>query len=106
MVVRMNINRTDDAVVVPEELADAVTRAIEGAAEPHLSLQRVFPEGGPETALRGARGLRGLTQAGLGTLIGVRASHISDMENGRRPIGKEMAKKLGQALDFPWKSFV
>ncbi len=67
---------------------------------------RVFPESTPGKVLRGARGLKEMTQLQLARMAGVRPAHISDMENGRRTISREMAKKLGQALDFPYKAFL
>ncbi len=66
----------------------------------------MFPHSTPGTVLRGARGLRGMTQAVLAVAIGVHVSNISEMERGLRPIGKEMAKRLGKALDMPWKAFL
>lgn len=93
-------------VVVPAGRADIVTMAIKEALEPNVPADRVFPESSPGKVLRGARGLNEMTQAHLAKLAGVRPAHISDMENGRRPIGKEMAKKLGRALDFPYKAFL
>ncbi|WP_268870177.1 helix-turn-helix domain-containing protein [Alkalidesulfovibrio alkalitolerans] len=56
--------------------------------------------------LRGARGLRGMTQARLAVAIGVHVTNISEMERGLRPIGKEMAKRLAKALDMPYKAFL
>jgi len=47
-----------------------------------------------------------MTQAALAAVIGVHKSHISGMERGARPIGKGMAKKLGEALDMNWKVFL
>ena len=44
--------------------------------------------------LRGAR----CTQAQLAARVGVKPSHISEMERGKRPLGKEMAKRLAKAL--------
>lgn len=94
------------SVVVPAGRADAVARAIEEAARDSVPADAVFPESTPGSVLRGARGLREMTQAELAGRIGVRASHISDMERGRRPIGKAMARKLGEALDYPWKALL
>ncbi|MBU4232161.1 MAG: helix-turn-helix domain-containing protein [Proteobacteria bacterium] len=51
------------------------------------------------TVLSGARFREGLTQAQLATMIGAKPSHISEMEHGKRPIGKEIAKRLGKALN-------
>lgn len=42
-------------------------------------------------ALAGARDREGLTQIQLSELTGIPQRHISEMENGKRPIGKEMA---------------
>ncbi|KHK03378.1 hypothetical protein NY78_1442 [Desulfovibrio sp. TomC] len=48
----------------------------------------------------------GLTQAELAAKIGVGVPNISAMEHNRRPIGKAMAKKIGEALDFPWTALL
>ncbi len=79
----------------------------DGPAEITYSLEEVFPEGiTPGDVLRGLRYREGLTQAILAERIGVKPSHISDMENGKRPIGKEMAKRLGKALNAGYKIFL
>jgi transcriptional regulator with XRE-family HTH domain len=56
--------------------------------------------------LRGYRHREALTQAELAGLAGVSKQNISDMENGRRGIGKDMAQRLGKALNAPWKRFL
>jgi len=61
--------------------------------------KKVAAETTPGEALRLYRDNAGLTQAALGALVGgVPRQHISGMEKGRRPIGREMAKKLAAAL--------
>ena len=57
-------------------------------------------------ALAGARYREGLTQMKLSELTGIPQRHISEMENGKRPIGKEMAKRLGKALNISYKVFL
>lgn len=93
-------------VVAPADRVDAVAQAIEQALEPTYDFAEVFPDSTPGTVLRGARGLREMTQAELGARVGVSPANISDMERGRRPIGKAMAKRLGDALEYPWKAFL
>ncbi|WP_368860855.1 transcriptional regulator [Desulforhabdus sp. TSK] len=56
--------------------------------------------------LVGARGKEGLTQKQLSVLTGIPQRHISEMENGKRPIGKETARKLGKALRAGYKVFL
>jgi DNA-binding XRE family transcriptional regulator len=57
-------------------------------------------------ALAGSRYREGLTQMKLAELISVPQRHISEMENGKRPIGKDMAKRLGKALNISYKVFL
>ena len=60
----------------------------------------------PGVCLRGGRYREGLTQKQLADMIGIPQRHISEMENGKRPIGKEMAKRLGKALNIGYKVFL
>lgn len=62
--------------------------------------------GPPRECPRGARAREGLTQKQLSGITGVPARHISEMENGKRPIGKAMAKRLGTALGVGYKVFL
>ena len=60
----------------------------------------------PGVCLRGGRYREGITQKQLADMIGLPQRHISEMENGKRPIGKEMAKRLGKALNISYKVFL
>jgi DNA-binding XRE family transcriptional regulator len=114
--------RTTDGFVdfslrVPEAHAAKIAEALRSLlallpeAEPEpgerlYSLEEAFPDSHPGRVLRGARRLGELTQAELAALIGVRRSHISEMETGKRPIGKAMAKRLAKALGTSFKVFL
>jgi transcriptional regulator with XRE-family HTH domain len=52
----------------------------------------------PGVALAGARQKEGLTQVHLARMTGIPQRHISEMEHGKRPIGKDRAKKLAAIL--------
>jgi DNA-binding XRE family transcriptional regulator len=52
-------------------------------------------------ALRGARSREGVTQRQLSDVTGIPQRHISEMECGKRQIGRERAKKLAEALQVP-----
>ncbi len=52
----------------------------------------------PGMLLAGARYREGLTQQKLADRTGIQRRHISEMEGGRRPIGKANARKLADAL--------
>jgi transcriptional regulator with XRE-family HTH domain len=69
----------------------------------------VFPEyQGKEqqTALRAYRTREGFTQKQLAELTGIPQHHISEMENGKRGIGKERAKKLAEKLNCDYRQFL
>ncbi len=60
----------------------------------------------PASILRGARSKKELTQTRLSELTGIPQRHISEMERGKRPIGKETAKKLSTALNVDYRVFL
>jgi DNA-binding XRE family transcriptional regulator len=91
------VKRVMRALLEDEEQEDAAG---------HVTPEEAFGPRSPARALRGYRYREALTQAQLATLVGVTAQNISDMECGRRGIGKEMAKKLGEALNAPWARFL
>lgn len=74
--------------------------------EETIHWREAFPEYGPHTAILGARTREGLTQRQLAGKLGIAQSNLSAMERGKRPIGKEMAKRLAQALNVDWKVFL
>lgn len=54
-------------------------------------------------ALRGARFREGLSQKELSKRSGVSQENISRMENGQRPIGEKVAKKLAKVLKIDFR---
>ena len=79
-------------------------------ASDSVSWRELYPEYKdedlPGACLRGGRYREGFTQKQLADRIGIPQRHISEMENGKRPIGKEMAKRLGKALNIGYKVFL
>lgn len=70
------------------------------------SIAEVFPEytgREKEIALRAYRTREGLTQKQLAEMTGIPQHHISEMENGKRSIGKERARKLADALHCDYR---
>jgi transcriptional regulator with XRE-family HTH domain len=60
----------------------------------------------PGTMLRGARFRESMTHAQLATASGILRRHITDMENNRRPIGKQAARKLAEVLKVDYRAFL
>ena len=60
----------------------------------------------PGVALAGARTKEGVTQVQLARMTGIPQRHISEMEHGKRAIGKERAKKLAEVLNIDYHVFL
>jgi hypothetical protein len=61
---------------------------------------------GPGYWLRIHRQSRRLTQGALAQMTGLRQAHISEMERGKRPIGKVVAQRLGHVLGSQYTSYL
>jgi plasmid maintenance system antidote protein VapI len=48
----------------------------------------------------------GLTQAALGEKVGMSRAYVCDLEKNRRPVTKEMAKKLSKVFDVSVACFI
>ena len=57
----------------------------------------------PGLALEGARHKENMTQQALAAATGIPQRHLSEMEHGKRPIGKERAKKLAAVLQVDYR---
>ena len=68
-----------------------------------LASSRIKKYGKAGIALRGARFREELSQKELAKRCGISQENISKMENGQRPIGEKVAKKLAKALKIDYK---
>ncbi|MBM4273403.1 MAG: helix-turn-helix transcriptional regulator [Deltaproteobacteria bacterium] len=95
---------------IPIEKLQEVRQAMAsiGAEEEVSSVpwEEVYPDFNARIALRGARKKEGLSQKELARLAGMKQAHISEMENGKRPIGKELAKRLSKVLKVDYRVFL
>ena len=81
--------------------------AVEAGDEKTFTVAEAFPDlvaQDPQTiALRAYRHRENLTQKELAALTGIPQHHISEMENGKRVIGKERARKLAEELHCDYR---
>ena len=71
--------------------------------EKWYSIEDLFPEQKAGQAIQAYRYRENLTQKQLAAMVGISVPNLSHMENGRRPVGKEMAKRLAKALNTDWR---
>lgn len=65
---------------------------------------RRFSEAG--LMLRGCRYKKTITQIELAKAVGVSQHHISEIENGKRPVEKEIAQRLAKFFDTSYRIFL
>ena len=65
-----------------------------------------FTDNKPGTNLAGARHKEGLTQVKLSATTKIPQRHISEMEQGKRPIGKKNATLFAKALNIDYRMFL
>lgn len=94
----------------PKELQklrlEAKKIGVEEVGIPAAEVQAEFADNIPGTNLQGARFREGFTQVELSQGTGIPQRHISEMENGKRPIGKELARRLADALGVDYRVFL
>ena len=79
-------------------------------SEPGIPWREAFPvefrenEGG--VCLKVTRETNGLSQTALSHMTGIPQPHISEMEGGKRPIGKKTAALFGKALGVNYRVFL
>jgi DNA-binding XRE family transcriptional regulator len=70
------------------------------------SKERIEKYTEPGIMLRGSRYKAKLTQKQLAELLDISQHHISEMENGKRSIGKTMAKRLAEVFKTDYRLFL
>lgn len=103
-----NVPPTDALMLsfsVPRERVAEVLRTMQGLgltpardATPWREVLGYEDDAMPGVLLAGARCREGLTQMQLSEMTGIPRRHISEMENGKRPVGRKNARLLGDAL--------
>lgn len=68
-----------------------------------VAKEDIAKHGQAGVVLRGARYRKGMSQKELAKRSGVSQDNISRIENGKRPIGEKVAKKLSKPLDINYK---
>ncbi len=94
------------------EVEDFIASRLQQAAlEKSIPAEKALPElangaARAATILRGARYKAQLTQKQLAAKLDIRQHHLSEMEHAKRPIGKQMAKRLAAALGCDYRLFM
>jgi len=99
--------------LVPKKKADEIKKVVaclggveEGDEKELVPFEEAFPDFHQGVTLRGFRQRDRLSQGELAEKIGAKQNHISEMESGKRAIGKAIAKKLAEVFSTSYKVFL
>lgn len=56
--------------------------------------------------IRGAREAAGMTQTELAEELGIQRTNLSNIERGKRPVGKDLARKFGKIFKVDYRVFL
>jgi hypothetical protein len=91
---------------IAAEFGADLVEELEVTAIPAELVEEEFAVNPAGTILQGVRFREGITQVDLSRNTGIPQRHISEMENGKRTIGKVNARKLAKAMDVDYRIFL
>jgi predicted transcriptional regulator len=114
--IKIGINKPE-IVFLPKDAADNLLLFIKNVQPVPLEESKIVriddiypkmkdPAQKAASILRGARHKEGMNQVELAQQLGITQSDLSKMENGRRSIGKVMAKRLAEILKVDYRIFL
>lgn len=71
-----------------------------------VAKEEIEKHGEAGVMLKGCRYRADLTQKFLAEALGISQHHISEMENGKRSIGKSMAKRFAEFFNTDYRIFL
>jgi DNA-binding XRE family transcriptional regulator len=100
--------------LVPKDAAQAVATLLEeigGRDENSVSAESVFPDLAdpskhPMITFRGIRSKTGLTQKDVAERLGIAQADVSNIERGKRSIGKALAKRIEKEFGIDYRRFL
>jgi DNA-binding XRE family transcriptional regulator len=112
--IEVNEGKNRKLFLVSKKAADAVEMLLDQlneSEEGSIPSTQLFPDLGnpkktPGIALRGVRLRLELTQKEMSEKIGVTQGDLSKMEKGERPIGKNLATRIGKSLGIDYRRFL
>lgn len=100
-----DIEKVREAIRGVLELAGHTVRYVNDEGETLHALEEVFPDAHPGRIVRGLRVKEDITQEELAQRLGIAQTRVSEIESGKRPISRNMAKRLAEAFNVSPRMF-
>ena len=108
----LHLENSNQYYKIPTRVAERYQINLKGLPEKkNYSINDVFAELETESSragvlLKGLRLREGLTQKRMAEKLGIEQSNLSKMENGKREIGKTLAKRIANAFNVNFHYFL
>jgi DNA-binding XRE family transcriptional regulator len=102
----VDIEKVSEVIRGVLELAGHTVRRVNEEGEGLHTLEEVFPDAHPGRIVRGLRVKEDITQEELAKRLGIAQTRVSEIESGKRPISRNMAKRLGEAFNISSRAFI
>lgn len=96
---------TQTEIEILNSVVDSIMKSVGDLLVPALSgvKELVEPQRISGTLLRGARTKAGLSQLEVCSRLNIKQANLSALENNKRPLGEELAKKFGKLYKIEYK---
>lgn len=96
---------TQTEIEILNSVVDSIMKSVGGMLVPALSgvKELVEPQRISGTLLRGARTKVGLSQLEVCSRLNIKQANLSALENNKRPLGEELAKKFGKLYKIDYR---
>lgn len=102
----VDMEKVSEAIRGVLELAGHTVRQVNEEGEELHTFEEVFPNAHPGRVVRGLRVKEDITQEELATRLGIAQTRVSEIESGKRPISRNMTKRLAETFHVPHRAFL
>ena len=100
-----DMEKVSEAIRSILELTGHKVRHVNDEGEELHTFEEVFPDAHPGKVVRGLRVKEDITQEELAKRLGIAQTRVSEIESGKRPISRAMAKRLAEAFHTSPRAF-
>ncbi len=101
----VDMEKVSEAIRSILELAGHKVRHLNEEGEELYTIEEVFPDAHAGKIVRGLRVKEDITQEELAKRLGIAQTRVSEIESGKRPVSRNMAKRLAETFNVSPRMF-
>ena len=101
-----DLEKVSEAIRSILELTGHQVRHVNDEGEELHTLEEVFPDAHAGKVVHGLRVKEDITQEELAKRLGIAQTRVSEIESGKRPVSRNIAKKLSETFSVSPRMFI